>query len=351
MSTANHPRERARLHHLRIVLLGWSVLWFGAAQAQYPPDSCGIPERIWPAGFEADDMPAANLPAQSTALTLAIDSSLIGASTDSERIAVFGAFAGPPNTGVSDGAMPALTDGGRFLLPAADLSLGPNTFIITATTIDGATVSRSLTITRTAPSQLRPRFLVDDASVFAPGFARFRFVVPNGLGVTALSIDFDGDGTTDTQGLTALDGVRARYAIPGFYPARATVSWDDGDPVTPIETAELSAPLLMRHTDLQRLTLCDTWFGMSARLVTSDLPGAALRLVPAFRDEATAVWTELGQDLPSVVGQLGLVVDGSVGAAVSELLIARPRADAGSWDGFPVQFELGRDGVWRISRM
>lgn len=324
---------------------------FSSAATGYPAESCGISERIWPGGFEAGDMPAAFLPSPSTPLALTIDPGLINLTTELSRVAIFGTYSGPPNTGVSDGSSPALTDSGRFLLSPAELALGANSFNIVATTVDGATVARTLTITRVAPTRLQPRFVADDAAVFAPGFARFRIVVPDGLVVTALAIDFDDDGNSDIQGLGALDGVRARYPVPGFFSARATISWDDGDPVTPIETVVSRAPLLLRHSDVQRLTLCDTWFAMRQRLLANDLEGASMRLMPVFRNEALAAWTGLGPELPNVVNQLGLVIDGTLGPAVAELSVGRQRATPTDWIAFPVQFELGRDGVWRISGM
>jgi hypothetical protein len=92
--------------------------------------------------------------------------------------------------------------------------------------------------------------------------------------------------------------------------------------------------------------------GMRAALATSNIATAQTALHPSMRSKWQSFWTSLGSDLPSVSASLGEVVNGQISPFFANMMIARPIAgQPGRFNGGYLQFERGRDGVWRITNM
>jgi hypothetical protein len=313
---------------------------------------CGIGEITFRDGFEANAIPAPLVFADNAPLTLALDAGQNGSAVVGPTATLSGTFSGPPGTGVSARDRPAARSGNRWFIHNVPLDVGVNSITVTATTLAGATATQNLSITRDDTPAVVARLSVETPERFAPGSTRLRLDLASTLVVTRLRVDFNGDGTQDIDTTNTATPLVFNYPLPGLYTATATVDLQPGSPGTPPNSFTRSTKVLVQNTLETRTDVCAVFGAMRTRLIANDIAGAVLTLHPRIRADFQTLWTSLGVGLPGVASQLGTIIDGTISLGFAELLIARPvSGQPGEFSGYRVQFDRGRDGVWRIGSM
>jgi hypothetical protein len=342
------PRKTQILYLILVLSTGSSI-----AQTSGVPE-CGIAEVLVSDSFEDGVIPPAVLAAESTALTLNVDARFRDATYAQSHIDLYGQFTGPASTGISVNQEPALIVDGQWLIRELALNEGSNEFTVTATTLEGSTQTQTVRI-QYAPPSTPPltEFRLSTASTYAPGFARFEIDIADGYRLLSSRFDFDGNGSDELLNPNISDGLLARYTLPGFYRARATLQIDDADPLTPPITQVHTQPVLLRHLGVVRYTLCQVFEKMRARLLAGNIPGALQTLHQPLRTPFSNLWTGMGIELPTVAAGLGFVRDGIIMNDSANYRMAKPapEIEPDAYQLYPVIFDIGPDGVWRIGSM
>jgi hypothetical protein len=299
-------------------------------------------------GVEAGGQPAPAVLNDNAPLTLSLDTGQDGAMVSARHVDISGSFDGPPSTGIASLNVAGYRAGKRWLIPSVPLQSGANMIEVAATTVDGKRLSRRLTIVRDDNLAPSVRLVVHAAPKHAPAGVRFRLDLREGISVTRVRLDYEGDGAFELDSAQAEVDLSHTYALPGVYRARARVDIA-GPPPTEIDT---DATVLVRHVGETRASLCAAFEFMRRKLVARDIDGALAALQPRLHAPFRELWTSLGSNLPNVANQLGFIADGSVSNDFAELVVARPRVgQVGQHSGFRVHFDLSPDGVWRIGSM
>jgi hypothetical protein len=310
--------------------------------------ACGVTAVLFRDGVEADAQPAPLALADNTALALSLDAGQDGGTVWGASVDIVGGFDGPTTTGIAAAGRRGYRAGRRWLIRDVPLQPGVNNIEVVATTLTGATLARRLSIARDDTQAPLVQLLVDTPPKHAPAGVQLRLSLRQGAQATRLRVDYDGDGTFELDTIDLDQPLRHVYQQPGAYRALARVDYAD----PPANTVDARAHVLVRHVGETRAALCAAFEHMRARLVARDVPGALLALQPRMHDAYRAMWQGLGTNLPGAARALGFIADGVLGNEFAELTIARPiPGQAGQLQGFPVQLDLGADGVWRIGSM
>ncbi len=228
------------------------------------------------------------------------------------------------------------------------LQPGANLIKVVATTVTGATLSRTLSIVRDDAQAPLVQLLVGTPPKHAPAGVQLRLRLLDGVEATRLRLDYDGDGLFELDTTDLDQRLRHVYNQPGLYRAWARVDLAE----LPATTVDARAWVLVRHVGETRAALCAAYEHMRTRLAARDIAGALLALHPRLHAAYRSAWNGLGTNLPNVANALGFVADGVVSNDFAELVIARPvPGQPGQYQGFRVQFDTGPDGVWRIGSM
>jgi sugar lactone lactonase YvrE len=164
-----------------------------------------------------------------------------------------------------------------------------------------------------------------------------------GLGDTQVSIDFDGDGTSEFEGQPSDDSGFVTYSQPGLYVPTLRFTGDDGIGVVRRGVVEVYDRAVL-DARLQEI-----WSGFKAALRAGD-PEAAVSFIGTERRQA---WAEYFETLPA--GALANVdrlfstitlVDVGSGGAQYEMVGERE----GLLYSYAVWFQVDADGRWRLWR-
>jgi hypothetical protein len=333
-----------------------------AAPAIAGSSLCGVaPVGVHRSGFETGEVappaynPQPSLPSDATPLVLAVHFPTEGVEVGTPTIQVYGAFAGPPNTGVSVNEVPAIQGGTAFLGRSVALEPGFNEIEVRATTSTGATQSIVRTVNYNPDLAPDVQLSSAHAGTYAPFSMRFTVGLRSGLAnpeITRIRIDFNGDGTFDVDTTDPSERLSYRYQSPGLYVANAEVTLDDGNPVTPPVVVPAMHRVLGEDLDVTRATLCKAFETHRSNLAAQQYTAALQVFNADVRPDYQGFIEGLGTNGATVASGLGEIVDGAIGQEFAELKLARPIAgQPGRFHGFPLQFSRDSDGVWRISAL
>jgi hypothetical protein len=336
----------------RLLLL--SMTWISVfAVAQ---DQCGFPASLIKSGFERGEQPAfAILPSETTPVSINVQSPSAAITVSVGSIQVFGTYTGPANTGISVNNVPVISNGSHFVSPRITLAIGSNTITIRYATLD----QLPTTITRTVtydPNLAQPVLLTASSpGDYTP--VRMQFLLSTKLPpgqnlISRVQIDYNGDGVFEFDG-TQPGNLEYAFELSGNYSAKARVTFDDGDPKTPLEVREDTTQIIMQDLAFTRQTLCGVYYAMKSRLAANQQTQALNTLMPAIRPRFQQTWAALAQAnaLGTAASRLGQVIDGQFARSTVELDIAIPTATAGVFRGYSVRIRKDPDGVWRIANM
>lgn len=319
-------------------------------------ETCGVTLTLLKSSFESGEQPLyAQLPADNTPLSLALEYPPDGLVTSAPYVQVYGSLTGPANTGVVVNDRVVLNNATKYTSQLVPLTLGSNIIQVTATTQDGATQSVTRTIQYDPNAQQPVRLVAVTAGDFAPLRIPFRLetmMPPGQTSITRVEIDFDGDGNFDSDTTAVPTNIAHDYAAAGVYLSRARVSFDDGNTGTPLAVHESTFRIQMHQMAYTREVLCRVYYDMKHRLVANDVPGALNTIATDKRAEYQAMWTAAGGSLSTIAAGLGDIVLGQIADISAELTMAVPDdANPGDYPGFPVLLARDATGVWRITGM
>ena len=325
----------------------------GLAVAQ---ENCGYKISDQRSGFEAGEQSDfVPLPPENTPLSLMITSPTEGEVIPLDQVQVFGSLTGPSNTGVLVSSELAWSNATQFTIRPISLAPGANVITVVAKTLDGGTVTATRNVTATPSVGADVRLQASLTGGYAP--QRVSFALSTRLPaaqtqVVRVQIDFQGDGSFELDTPSVQSPLQWNYDAPGAYLAAARVSFDDGNPNTPLVVREARYRVQMQSLAYARQTLCGVYYLMKNRLIANQIPLALNTLGPRIKPKFQTLWTMLGANLPNVANQLGQIATGQISDVSAEFIMAIPDpALPGSFLGYPVLFTRGNDGVWRIYGM
>jgi hypothetical protein len=278
--------------------------------------------------------------------TLVVDSGIDGATIDDDNILLAGTVRAPANSAVTvNGQGAALGRDGRFFVNGLRLLPGSNTVTLILNSQDAAPIARTITVNGSAAKPFQ--VTVEPSSGLAPLDATLRIVNRGNVAFKRITVDANGDGTTELALEALADGeatIAVPYPQPGVYTLVVKV-YDDSDAVIyqarRMVKAVAPAELGMRVVDVYR-TLVD-------RLAANDATGALQLFVGEARARYAEVFTALAGALPTVAAQLGRLVDGAISEDWAELTILRDTPEGPRV--FMINLLRGGDGIWRMESM
>lgn len=329
------------------------ILMSAFADAQ---ENCGFPVSLLRSGFEAgEQQPLVVLPIDGTPLTVNIVSPIEGEVVPADKVQVYGSLTGPANLGVMVNGQLALSNATQFSSRPLVLDAGAQVISVTLTTIDGATIIGIRNITVSPSIGANVSLSAATTGGYAPQTIPLTLITRLPAAQTTVArvqIDYQGDGIFDVDSPDANVALSYNYDAPGAYIALARVSFDDGDPMTPLVVREGKYRIQMQSLAYTRQTLCATYYGMKHRLIANQIPLALNTLGTRIKPKFQTLWNSLGTNLATVAARLGQVTVGQISDVSAEFIVSIPDpAVPGEYLGFPVLFSRGSDGVWRIYAM
>ncbi len=284
------------------------------------------------------------LPGAAAALAITSVTPADGAAVNGDRVTISGTFDGPANTGVVVAGRSAAVQNGRFMVSDLPLANGNNSLDITATTPDGVSVSRSLTLIGSGAPPFRVSVSPDHG--IAPLAATLGIDNNTGAPMASLQVDFDNDGNFEIS-LTDLAYSRFNIGPVNFAAGRhqGTVVIVDSAGTSHSLPFELMVDELLGAEARIRAV----YSGMLDRLNNSDTAGALDAFSATSRGQYQTLFDALGANLPAAAAALGDIRQAVVGNGWAELILVR--TTGGAETAFKVNFIQGEDGVWRIENM
>ncbi len=261
---------------------------------------------------------------------------------DSTALDVSGSFQGPPNTGITVNGVVAMVYGDQFYANL-DLEPGVNTLTITATTPDGATITKTITVTVTAGTPDPVRVTVSPQGGVAPLAAQFTITNGSGSAIRRIDADFDGDGTTDLTAADPTAPIAYTYTSPGAY--QTSIQITDSQ-----STVHRKALIVVVNDAAQMDQLfTNIWNGMNNALKVGNVNGAAQYLNESAKRKYQPVFEALKAKFPQIIASYSPLRRVSISSDIGEYSIVR------NFNGqnrlYLIYFLRDADGVWRMDGM
>jgi len=275
--------------------------------------------------------------------TLTITSPANGASIPGGYLQVRGTFTGDSTVGISINGVPAYIVGNAFVSPPITIAPSATAGVeAIATNLAGetATQSRSVDTTVVAP---KVTLETTRGATFRDLDIDFRVVLATEEALLGITLDFNNDGTPEFSGTDpALAPQTFRYAAPGIYTARVTITTSAG-------TASFDRQVAILDFEQHRTRPCTLYGILRDRLTQNDVPGA-LRVFPQeYRARYQTLFNALGTNRPTMATRLGTIANGIYGLSYAEIYVVFP--ENGIEKATPLRVDQGTDGVWRIESL
>lgn len=275
-----------------------------------------------------------------TSLNISVISPIQAATVTSNTVNVVGTFTGPLNTGITVNGIAASLSGNKFAASNVPLEEGGNTLTILATTLDGFTVTKTLSVTRAGSSPYRIETF--PSAGIAP--LEVQFSIEN-LGtdpITRIDVDFEGDGSVDFTTTDAAGEIRHTYRNPGVFEAAVTLTNNVGSRV------EKAVVVGQDPSQMDQLFNA-LWKGMNDALVAKDKPKALEHLNSAARTKYAPVFEELMPYFSGIISSYSPLQRVNVSEEIGEYAVNRLIDGKNSL--FLIYFLKDVDGIWRIDSM
>lgn len=275
-----------------------------------------------------------------TSLNISVISPIQAATVTSNTVNVVGTFTGPLNTGITVNGIAASLSGNKFAASNVPLEEGGNTLTFLATTFDGFTVTKTLSVTRAGSSPYR----IETFPLAGIAPLEVRFSIEN-LGtdpITRIDVDFEGDGSVDFTTTDAAGEIRHTYRNPGVFEATVTLTNNVGFRVE-------KAVIVVQDPSQMDQLFNTLWKGMNEALIAKDKPKALEYLNPAARLKYAPVFDALMPHFPTIVSSYSGLQRVSISADIGEYAVNR--TIRGLNNIFLVYFLKDADGVWRLDSM
>ena len=276
------------------------------------------------------------------AVTVTLTNPLSNASLASTSLDVNGNFQGPPNTGITVNGVVAMIYGDQFYANL-DLDPGVNTLTITATTPDGATVTKTITVTVTASVPDPVQVTVSPQGGVAPLAVQFAINNGSGTNIQRIEVDFDDNGTTDTTVTDPTVSIVCTYTNPGVY--RASIRITDSQGTVHRKTLYV----VVNDTAQMDQLFTSLWNGMNLALKVGNVNGAAQHLNESAKRKYLPVFETLKPQFPQIIASYSPLRRISITESIGEYAIVRPYN--GQNRVYLIYFLQDVDGVWRVDGM
>lgn len=305
----------------------------------------------WPAtlkpGANTARLSAVDLAGNSTEQTLSltymppgidftIESPGAGAAIGSDSVLVSGSFTATGVVGISVNGIAAALTNNRFSA-VVPLHPGGNNIVVSASTPDGFKTTKTLAVTA-ADSPVKIGISPNPVIAGVP----VTFSVGTAATITGIEADYNGDGVVD-QTASSAAALAYAYPAPGTYQAAFKIS--DGQN----QVINKSAIVIVQDIRSIDGQIQAVYQSVLSRLKQRDIPGASTYFTAGAAEKYSAVFSELGENLPVAANSLGSLAEGSIGDGLAEYLIVRDTPQGRV--GFLIYFLQGEDGLWRIGAM
>jgi len=272
-------------------------------------------------------------------VSLSVATPANGASVGSDKVTVSGAVQGPLNTGVTVNGITAAVTGNTFVAGAVPLQPGANTLTVTAISVDGQTLTRSVSVTSTGPAPIQ--VTADTVQGLAPLNVNFTVTNTSGKTLTSVQVDFTGSGNFSF--FSAGSPVSNNYTVPGTYQAQFFVFDNSGASVQQTITIVVEDPVQVDQI------LQATWIGFMSALASGNATQATGFFNTVAQLRYQPVFEGLAPSLPQIALSFSplqlMVVSNGVGEyAINRTIDGVDRV-------FLLYFLQDTDGVWRLDSM
>ncbi len=286
--------------------------------------------------------------AASTSLTLnynpirvAVTSIASDTTINADQLSLNGTIDGLDNIGITVNGVVATVANGKFYVNNLLLQPGPNTVTVIATTPDGQTVTKTLTVTSSGPSLFR--VTVSPQSGVAPMKTSFTVTNQTTLDIQRIAVDFDGDGTVDFITTDRTEPIAFTYVVPGVY--QPTIFVTDSQGTTSSQTLSVVAlDAVQMDTFFKSI-----WSGMNSALGAGNLQGANKYLSLSAQRKYQPVFQALLPHLNEIIASYSSPRRVTISQDIGEYAINRTYQ--GQNRLYLIYFLKGADGVWRMDAM
>jgi hypothetical protein len=275
-----------------------------------------------------------------------VTSPVDGTSIGDDNVLVTGTVQAPTNSAVFVNGIAAAVDAsGNFFVNNVPLQSGANPITVAVTTLDNAPATQTINATSTGAAPFTVS--VDPQDGFAPLTTSLTIVDRATVPFQRIDIDTNNDGTPEAS-LTSLPGsgpaATVTYPVAGTYTMKIT-AYDANNSVI------YSTLRMVRAFDpAERATLLTQVYNdMLDRLRAGNIAGALNAFSPSVQPTYQSIFSQLGSNLPAVIGQFGGVDSATFGLDFGELIVTMPMPD-GTY-AYPIDLVRGYDGLWRIEGM
>jgi PKD repeat protein len=276
------------------------------------------------------------------AVSVKIMSPAAGAALNRRGVVVSGDFTGPVNTGISVNGAIAQVFGSRFYVNLS-LQVGANTLTATATTPSGANATDMVSVTVEAPAVGPAEITVEPQSGVGPLTVRFSATSDTANAITQLSVDTNGDGTSDVVASNPTDPLEYTYESPGVYQAKITTTDSSG------AASEETAAIVVHDAQQMDQLFTALWDGMNDALVQGDIEAAVSYLNEGAKRKYRPVFEVLKPHLPGIIASYSPLSRVSISSDIGEYAVVRP--NNGQNQLYLIYFLRGVDGIWRVDEM
>ena len=281
---------------------------------------------------------------------------------DDETVTVIGRFEGPLGMGISVNGKGAAITGNQFA-QVLKLNSGSNKINVAATVINGASIEKMISVTRSAVVS-DFQVVVTEEEGLAPLKVGYLTQNPR-TSINKMEVDFDGDGTFDTATATPSKPLYHVFTQAGVYQSIVRVTDAQQQVVQKKivilvqsqEEIDQTIRSILANFVQALAGLNETDQQSKAELVTTGttaLTDPKLLIIGEYfsgeaRDRYTQVLSRLRKDLPSILPNIKDLVTLRVSYNIVEYGLNRTR------DGKKIAFILtwlrGEDGTWRLKAM
>jgi hypothetical protein len=289
--------------------------------------------------------PAGNAATATVHLTLAsisvsVTSPLDGATVNSDSVSVSGTFQSPDgNVGIVVNGVAAAVVGNSFVASNVPLQLGSNTLTITATTRDGQTVSRTLTITSTGPATVQVSASATQG--MAPLGVQFAVTTRGSSPLQFIYVRF-----TATGGLFLFgpgNTIATTYGAPGVYSARFQIFDVAGN------FYDITVPIAVQDPAQIDQMLRSTWSGFANALASGNAANATQYFNAQAQTKYGPVLSAIQPKLPQIAASFTAPQMSTLSNDIGEYVVGRNVN--GINQVFFIYFMRDADGVWRLDSM
>lgn len=315
---------------------GWAITWNSPSQGTYAlsakaTDNSGA-ARI--SNVNNITVTSANT------VDVVIESPVGNAVIGDDTVLVSGTFSGPANTGVTVNGVIASVNGASFAVDKVSLEPGSNTLTVTATAPDGATITKTVTITSSGAAPISTT--ASPATGIAPLTVSFSTINPTGKVIQRIDLDFDNNGTIDATSLDPSAAITHTFNSPGIYRVSVLVSHSEGAQSQTVLVSVLDSAQMDQ-------TFKAIWGDMHSALIANNKAQALRYLNTQAQAKYGPVFDTLMPYFPAIVASYStlqqLSISGDMGEyAVNRMIDGQNRI-------FLIYFLQDAEGVWRLDSM